>query len=93
MQQSYVEHSASGCTAVVGPDAVNYMRAATLRSSLRLWLATKMIPTRGVTITVMLRIATEYTGKKYTTKQAPQAIADLDTWIATMRAALPVVER
>jgi hypothetical protein len=86
---SEIIHHANGATSLVGPDAVNFYRACTLKSSLGLWLKTKMVPTRGMTITRMLGLVPEYTGKKYTTRQVDAAIADLDVWICTMRAALP----
>lgn len=76
----------------VGPDATNLFRAKTLKAGLSLWRKTKMIPTRGVTISVMLVMAYGYTGKAYTRKQVEQAEADLQVWIDTMAAALPVTQ-
>ena len=79
-------------TAYVGFDAVMLMRATMLRSSIKLYAATGMIPTRGVTITKMLAMATEYTGKKYKRGQYAEAQADLQAWIDAMKAAMPVVD-
>jgi hypothetical protein len=88
-QQSYTQSFGNGGAAAVGPDATNMLRAAMCRSSIKLWIKTKLIPTRGVGIMALLSIAGEYTGKKYTRNQAQAAVDDLDTWVATMRAALP----
>ena len=75
-----------------GPDAVELFRVATLKTSISLWVKTKMIPTRGVTITKMLAMATRYTGQRYTPQKAADAVRDLGVWIATMKSALPVIE-
>lgn len=69
---------------------MNYFRCKVLRSSIDLHRKTGIIPTRGVTITRMFAMATQYTGKQYKRGAHEAAIADLDTWLATMRAALPV---
>lgn len=89
---SYIEHGKGG-TAIVGPDATMLFAAVALRSSINLYMKTGIIPTRGVTITKMLALAKQYTGKVYKAKDKEQAIADLDVWIATMKAAMPVVEQ
>lgn len=83
-------HVHPGGTTFAGKDAVNLFRAITLKSSMRLWQATGMIPTRGVGIKQMLAIAEEYTGKKYRRSQVEQAILDVDHWIGVMKSALPV---
>ena len=64
-----------------GPDGVNTYRAAVLRSSIKLHKSTGMIPTRGVTITRMFKLATEYTGKTYKRGAHDAAIADLQEWL------------
>lgn len=88
--QSYVQTDASGrATAFVGPDAVNLYRAATLVSGLRLYAKTKIKLTRNATPAVMLSMATQYTGKAYKRGQYLQAAADVDSWVQTMKAALP----
>lgn len=93
MNDSHIEVNAQGRpTAYVGPDATNFYRARVLQSSLRLYAKTGMIPTRGVTATVLLKLAEPYTGKKYKRGQHEQAAADMDAWISTMNAALPRVE-
>jgi hypothetical protein len=74
--------------AFVGPDAVNYFRAAVLRSALGL-LARGIKPNRMYTVKAALAAAGEYTGKTYKRSEIEQARADLAVWIATMKAALP----
>ena len=88
--QSHVEVHASGGTSYVGKDAVNLFRAITLMSALSMYAKTGMIPTRGVTAMVMLRIAKEYTGKTYKRGQHAQAAEDVKVWVNTMKAAMPV---
>ena len=92
VEESYVSHRDGVATTYVGPDATNLFRAKALRIGLKGWVKFKMIPTRGVTITKMLKMVTEYTGKKYTPKQAEQAMSDLSIWIDTMVTAMPFVE-
>lgn len=87
---SFVQTHASGGTSFVGPDAVNLFRAITLRSALSMYAKIGMVPTRGVTATSMLAMATTYTGKKYKRGQHQQAADDMVTWIETMKAALPI---
>lgn len=87
---SFVQTHAGGGASFVGPDAVNLYRAITLRSALSLFAKTGMVPTRGVTATSMLAMASEYTGKKYKRGQHQQAANDMVTWIETMKAALPI---
>lgn len=88
-EDSYI-HVGKGGTSIVGPDATNLYRAIVLRSSIKLYAATGMIPTRGVTITKMLAMAGQYTGKKYKRGQYAEAQADLNVWIETMKSALPI---
>lgn len=96
MQDSHIVHHKSGGTTLVGPDAVNLYRAATLASGLRLYARSGILLTRGATPTRLLLIAKEYTGKTY--KRKPDrahyldAANDVQKWVETMRAALPHVE-
>jgi hypothetical protein len=93
MNQSEIVHHKGGCTTFAGPDAIHLMRAITLRASIRLYAKTGIKSTRAATPSLMLRIAKEYTGKDYKGRDKfDLAMADLDTWIATMRAALPVTD-
>lgn len=92
MNDSYINTKNGQCTTFVGSDAVNYVRAEFLSSSLKLWAATKIIPTRGVTITKMLAMATGYTGKTYKRSEAIQAATDVKKWADKMKAALPKIE-
>lgn len=88
MTNSEIVHHQGGTT-FAGPDAVNLVRAVHLKAALSLYAKTKMLMTRGSTPTVLLKIAAEYTGKKYKRGQHAQAADDLQVWIATMKAALP----
>lgn len=83
----------AGGTSIQGPDGMAYYRALTLASSLKLFIKTGIIPTRGVTGPVMLRIATEITSKTYKRGQYQQAHDDVKLWADTMRGALQVEVR
>jgi len=92
MNSEIVLHEGGGVT-LSGPDAMALMKAATLRGAIRMHKACGMIPTRGVGPKQMKALATEITRKPYKGKEwHAAAIADLDTWIATMKAALPVTD-
>src|SRR4051794_20570313 len=81
-----------GGTGFVGQDAVNLFRAISLVSALNLYATHKILATRTVTPTRMLNLATQYTKKPYKRGQHAQAAADVQVWVDTMRAALPVVD-
>jgi hypothetical protein len=90
MNDSYIGVNSKGeCSSFVGSDAVNYVRAELLASSLRLYAECKIIPTRGVTATKMLKMATGYTGKAYKRGQYLTAACDVKKWADEMKAALP----
>jgi hypothetical protein len=90
MSESYIKTGVGG-TMFAGPDATALFRAATLRSALGL-LKAGISPTRGVTMTKALKMASEITGKKYKRTEADKAREDLKVWCDTMKAALPVIE-
>jgi len=92
MQSSYVELHQGGGVSFVGPDAVNLMRAITLRRALELYARTGMLLARGVSPTQLLKIAQEYTGKAYKRGQYDQAAQDVGTWVEAMKAAMPISE-
>jgi hypothetical protein len=79
-----------GGTCFSGPDATNMFRAKMLAGSLKLYAKCGVIPTRGVTITKMLAMATQYTGKKYKRGEALKAHVDVQLWADTMLAGLPI---
>ena len=87
---SEIHVHASGAIAFVGPDATRLMMAMHLASALKLYDRTKIIPTRGVTITKMMATATTLTGKPYKRGQALKAAEDVKGWADTMKAALPI---
>ena len=90
MQDSEIVLHKGGGASLQGPDAMAYFKAVQLCSFLKLYAKTKIIPTRGVTGPVMLRLAKEFTGKDYKRGQYLQAAEDVRVWIETMKAALPV---
>ena len=92
-QQSEIVHHAHGGITLAGPDAVNLYRAITLKQGLLMYARTGMLLTRTATPTVLLRIAKEYTGKDYKGKDKyEKAAADVQVWIDTMKAALPITD-
>jgi hypothetical protein len=88
---SYIHHT-SGGTTYSGPDAVRLQQAITLRSAIKLYRACGVIPTRGMGIVNMLKLATSITGKPYKRTHAAQAEVDLHIWIETMKSALPIFQ-
>lgn len=87
---SYVQ-TGNGGTAFVGPDAVNLFRAMTLRTALAMYASHRMLMNRALSPAAMLTMAKEYTGKTYKRGEHRQASIDLEVWINTMKAAMPVV--
>ena len=90
MSTSSITVKAGVATSYNGPDAVNLFRAKMLKASIGLHRKTGMIPTRGVTITKMFAMATQYTGQKYKRGEHLRAEEDLQVWISTMISALPI---
>ena len=91
--ESYVVHHPGGTTHV-GPDAVNLVRAAYLKTALSMYARSKMLMTRGATPTVLLSMAKEYTGKTYKgANKYHDAAEGVRVWIETMKAALPVEDQ
>jgi hypothetical protein len=85
---SIITHSSNG-TMFAGRDATHLYRAAVIKSSLGL-LQKGIQPTRGMTMTKVLKLVTEYTGKTYKRTESNKAINDLIVWIETMKSAIPV---
>ena len=94
MHDSYIQHTSSGVL-FSGPDAVRLQHAITLRSAIKMYVASggQIIPTRGMGITKMLKLAGGVTGKTYKRSQATQAQDDLHIWIETMKSALPIFQQ
>ena len=76
----------------VGEDAARYYQARVLLAGLR---AVKhgMRITRTATPTNVLKMAGQFTGKKYKRGQIDIAIADLTDWVALMMLAMPILTR
>ena len=77
-------------TSIVGEEAINVYRAVVLRSSIKLYQKTKIIPTRGCTITHMLRLTQEITGHGFKRTELDGAIAALDDWILKAKEGLGI---
>lgn len=92
VMESYVGIRKQGAVSYVGPDATFLARAVLLRGSLRLYAKHGIVPTRGVTLTKMLSIAKEFTGKNYRSSraQAQQASEDVSVWVENMKCAMPI---
>ena len=78
--------------AFIGHDAVELFMVVTLMAHIRLYAKTGIIPTRGLTITDMLKKATSITRKPYKRNQGgySAALTDLEIWKCAMSAALPI---
>lgn len=94
MDNSHIVYSKSRkeATSYIGPDATQLYRVNMIKVSIKLWLKTGMMPTRGVGIKKMLKMAEQYTGRKYKTSEAAYAVEDLHNWVTTMISALPIEE-
>jgi hypothetical protein len=93
-EDSYIRYSKSRgeATSYVGRDATELFRVNMIKVSIKLYMKTGMIPTRGVTINKMLKMAEQYTGRKYKKSEAAYAVEDLHNWVTTMVSALPIEE-
>lgn len=93
MTDSSITVTKTGAVIHAGFDATMRIRAIVCRSSIAGHRKFGMIPTRGMTITKLLAIATEFSGKPYKgAGKHERAEADLTTWINAMDAALPVID-
>ena len=93
-EDSYIRYSKSRgeATSYVGRDATELFRVNMIKVSIKLYMKTGMIPTRGVTINKMLKMAEQYTGRKYKKSEAAYAVEDLHNWVTCMVSALPIEE-
>ena len=94
MSDSFIRYSRGRgeATSYVGRDATQLYRVNMIKVSIKLWMKTGMMPTRGVTITKLLKMAEQYTGRKYKKSEAAYAVEDLHNWVTTMISALPIEE-
>lgn len=94
MSDSYIEYSKGRgeATSYVGSDATHLYRVNMLKSCIKLWIKTGVVPTRGTGIRKMLTIAEVYTGRKYKTSEAAYAVEDLHNWVTCMVSAIPIKE-
>ena len=84
-----IVHEGGGVT-FIGQDAVRLYKAMALVSALELYARSEIIPTRGMTITRLMAIASSVSGKKYGRGQALIAAEDVQVWIEVMKSAMPV---
>ena len=89
---SVITFTSGGGMSFVGADATMLYRANLLKVSLELYQKTSMIPTRGMTITKMMAMATGITKKTYKRDQIDIAIQDVKEWCDAMKAAIPIVD-
>ncbi len=87
--QSHIDVHPGG-TSFVGADAVKLFRAISMMSALSFYGKHKMVMTRGLSSTLMLQIAKEFTGKTYRRGQHAQAAEDVRAWVDAMKAAMPI---
>lgn len=73
---------------ISGNEAVNFYRALVLKGAIGL-LQKGITPTRGLTMTKALKLATGYTGKAYKRTQSDLAVLELQTWIDNERPNIP----
>lgn len=94
MEDSHIVYSKGRgeATSYVGRDATELFRVNMLKISIKLWIKTGMMPTRGMGIKKMLKMAEQYTGRKYKTSEAAYAVEDLHNWVSVMVSALPIKE-
>jgi hypothetical protein len=92
MTESAIILNKSGGASYVGPDATHLYRVMVTRTAIKMWMATGINPSRGVTITKLLAVAGQVTGKVYKSRHAPRALADLDAWIVKAKGAIPIID-
>ncbi len=91
MSRDGIGYTTGGSTSFVGKDAVKFFAAVSLVHSIKLYLNTGIKASRLHTPGNMAAKATEFTGKRYSSRRKglEQAMADVHQWAETMRAALP----
>ena len=77
-------------TVYSGERATRMLQGRVLASSLRLYVKTGMIPSRGVTITYMLKLAEQITGQKLKRGEALKAAEAVQAWADKERDAIGV---
>lgn len=90
MENSITNHA--GGTMFSGPKGVDVFRIATLSSGIGL-LQNGITPTRGLSMTKALKMATEYTGKKYKRTESDIARADLADILKIKKAEIEIENR
>jgi hypothetical protein len=70
-------------TTFTTPEQIEYFRAIILKTYLKFYLKTKMLPTSKTTITKMMEEVSKFTGIKYKRGEAEKAYSDLKSWLDT----------
>lgn len=92
MSEPEIQYNKDGSLrALIGREAVDLMRVQTIISGIRMNIATggKLMLTRGATITRLLQLAGEYTGKSYKRSEKQEAMDDLRVWFNNMKSTIP----
>lgn len=99
MNQPLITYRPDGSlSSLSGKEAVDLMRVQTIISGIAMNLKTggKMQITRIATIGNLLKMATEYTGKKYSSRNDGDkqcAMIDLQLWFELMKSTIPTETR
>lgn len=70
-----------GTEFIVEGGATRLYSAMAVRKSIQLYVRTGIIMTRGMTIGKLLKSASNFTGRKYSSSKKTEAIDDLTAWI------------
>jgi hypothetical protein len=92
MSEPHITYNQDGSLSCLsGKEAVDLMRVQTIISGIRMNIATngQMQLTRGATITLLLKLAGEYTGQVYKRSQKQKAMDDLTVWFNNMKSTIP----
>ena len=91
MTDSYIRITKGAATSYVGEDATHLFHVKTIITALK-YTKMGMKVTRGMTRTKLLKMSSQYTGKKYKLTESDQAMEDLRQWCLAVEAGLtPVV--
>lgn len=85
MERSTITVTKGGAQSFVGKEAVDYFRAATCLSALKLFKL-GVTPGRGVKRGVVMQIAGQYTGNVYKRNEIETAIKDMEAYLKAEKA-------
>lgn len=96
MSEPMITYNKDGSlSSLTGREAVELMRVQTIITGIKMNIRTggKMQLTRGATITKLLKMAGDYTGKTYKRSEKQQAMDDLNVWFNNMKSTIPTQTR